>query len=453
MNKMKKLLLPVLSAFCVAGFVCAGTVTAKAEMDYSFADTKIVGAQVRMDDKGMRFVMEMSEADYQAFTAEGTTYSAGVLVIPSLVLGEAELTNQTAHVQTISFDDSYTPKKVGADDTASYHFNAVLTAIPYYSVDITARGFVTDGTNYAYTNTCERTVSQISATYYVDGSGAYDEYKETLEANILQAYNEVSATDAATFDEMTVTPVLNAANSVLIGSEVEGYSSTVTAPENMDNVFPVEFSVADDGVISIDSENKLTGNAFGKATVTATALGKTMGELSVSAIDTTLVKIGAGYTSDSYETYKTNYSASGYILDQFKVSNGSAFSTDQTNNAAKNDAEFVESAHGRTATSDKLLKMPIVSLNMDEYLTFMPRFTKEQVGLLIAAGYDTIEINAYSEVADDAMGLQHAGLNGRDFISAFTPNGRIRADRRKRRMRRQRCNPHCADRYRLFEKF
>ncbi len=425
MSKMKKLLLPVLSALCALAFLFAGSVVAKAEMAYSFENTKIIGAQVRLDDAGMRFVLEMSDADYQAFTAEGANYSAGVLVIPSLILNGAELNTSVTSAQTIEFDNTYVAKKVVDGETTTYRFNAVLTDIPYYSLDITARGFVTDGTNYAYTNVCERTVSQISSAYYVDETGVYDSYKTTLETNILKAYNEVSSTDVATFEEITVTPALNTANSVLIGNtaEIAGYSSTVTLPENIDNVFPVTLSVADEKVISMDTANKLTGNAFGTTTVTATALGKTMGELPVSAIDTTLVKIGSGYTGGTYEQYSTGYTATDYTNGQLKFSNLSNFANHQYSIA--NNAQFVDSANGRTATSDKMLAMTVTGLNMDEHIAFKPRFTKEQVGLLISAGYDTIEVNVYSEVADDEAGLQSTALCGRNFISAFTPKHSI----------------------------
>ena len=75
----------------------------------NFNSIKIIGSQLRLDDEGIRFIMEMDSTDYNAYKAskeEGaeTKYNAGILIIPRVVLGNNELTLNTAStVNILSF--------------------------------------------------------------------------------------------------------------------------------------------------------------------------------------------------------------------------------------------------------------------------------------------------------------------------------------------------------------
>ncbi len=423
MSKTKQLILSamgVLSACCLAIGGNLTFVDTEAEAAL-FRDVEIIGAQVRLDEKDMRFVMAMNESDYEAYTSSKQTanvYTAGILTLAESGTTE-ELTVSTAGVSNYVFADDYEAKEVTAGSETQYRFTGKLTSIPDYSENVIARGYVYDGSSYYYTPTVVRNVSYVASNYYQ--TLVNEEYKGVAEEYVVNGYNEIATDNGwqAAESVATINPALSLNDSnTLISTHSTAKTASVSLG-GIEEIMDITLSSSNTDVASVSEGTKVTAAATGATTLTVSGLGVNLCDIAVTVIDDTLIKIGSGYSGTGYDNFVNYNSAKDFANSQLKVTKESNIITHMY--GITNTAAYLTEAKGRTATSDKILAMTVSGLNMDEHYSFKPRYTKEQVGALIAAGYDTIEMNVYTEVLDDADGLQNDVLGGRDFISAFTP--------------------------------
>ncbi len=426
MSKTKRLILSVigvLSAFC---FILGGYFTvASVKAASLFSGVEIIGAQVRLDQKDIRFVMAMNQADYSAYTASKQTsnkYVAGILTLSENGIGE-ELTVATEGVSNYVFADDYSAKEVTEGGVKEYRFIGKLNAVPDYSENVIARGYVYDGSIYHYTPAVIRNVSYVASKYYQTLTDV--EYKDIAEDYVVNGYNEIASSKgwqtANSITTMQPAISLNDTNT-LISTHPTEKTANVNL-NGLEEIMEITVSSANTGVVTVSENVTVTASATGSTTISVNGLGVKLGDINVTVIDDTLIKIGSGYAGTGYDRYVNYSSASDFANSQLKVAKESNIITHMY--GITNTAQYLTEAKGRTATSDKMLAMTVSGLNMDEHYSFRPRYTKEQIGILLAAGYDTIELNVYTEVLDDVNGLQNSVLGGRDFISAYTPKYNI----------------------------
>ncbi len=460
MLKVRKVLMVVLAFFamlCLATGICISR-TAYAEA-YTFSGTTMAGVQVRLDDDGMRFVMQMNEADYDKYIAskeEGATtkYTAGIIYIPEKVSGTTEIDINTNLVANIVFADDYKATQVVTESGTAYEFYGVATEVPLMSAVLIARGYVTDGSNYYYTsNTVRNTISKVSSIYLNEGS--YTDYEEALKENVITAYNEVKGgvdTDAivgeediTSFDQITITPVIDAPltatlisgedkSPTLVAGEIVGeYTNKVSIDKDIADIIEIDgytisdslagtTSTADTNVVTL-ADNVLTGKTFGSASVNAMLLGNVVGSQTVNVIDSTIVQSGSNYLASG--VYK-NESQAAYNLNFAVKLTGTAYNQAFLYHTSGGDStgKLLTELDGRTATSYRITGISD-NRSADHYFNFQPRYTKEQLKLLIDCGYETIKMPIYYQVADDATGLQSTWLNGRDYATVYTPKANI----------------------------
>lgn len=392
----------------------------------NFNSIKIIGSQLRLDDEGIRFIMEMDSTDYNAYKAskeEGaeTKYNAGILIIPRVVLGNNELTLSTASTVNIEFADDYVPKAVDVEGGKVYRFFGVLNNIPVEYAELCARGYVTGGDAPVYTNLNSNSQSRISANYYVNPE--YANYKDTLAENVINAYNAVTNSSITSIDQITLEPTLNSANSLIVGkSNVEGYSDVLGLPKDIGNVFAYTITNSDDTVVSVDTDtNKLTALKYGSSTITVSAMGKDIGSIEVYTMDKDLVKIGfsgASSTSSSEASRtispnnagKAQTAADAFLTNNIRTSTG-------TNNKLKNWWAGT-SAFDTDADYGKIVK-GVPSNVANEYFMFNSRYTKEQLAMLLASGYDVINIPIKVDVEQSV--IEGEALAGRTYVGVYSP--------------------------------
>lgn len=139
----------------------------------------VLGGSVRLaTPAGLRFQSKVQES----LVSEGATF--GTLIIPKAVLGEAELTYETASVRNIP-QTKWATESVKENNPQDYeegyvYFNAVLTDIPaeHYDKVIVARSYACLNGVYYYSAPMERSIAQVAAYAIQDG------YTE----NVLYAY-------------------------------------------------------------------------------------------------------------------------------------------------------------------------------------------------------------------------------------------------------------------------
>ena len=205
----------------------------------------ILGGSVRLSTPaGLRFQSKVSDG----MVDMGATF--GTLVIPRAVLGEEELTVETATVENI-VQTQWATDLVKENNPSAYeegyeYFNAVLTDIPaeHYGTEIVARSYVYLDGVYYYSDEVERSIAQVAAFAIQDGYT--DEVLYTYVDTAL--VNEVKSMEKAV--------ILNAGGS---------YQLTLSGVKN----YVAIWSVENNGVLNIDRNGKITARQAGVARVTA----------------------------------------------------------------------------------------------------------------------------------------------------------------------------------------
>ena len=205
----------------------------------------ILGGSVRLSaPAGLRFQSKVS----QAMVDMGATF--GTLVIPRSVLGDNELTVETATVrniqQTVWATDSVRENNPSAYEEGYQYFNAVLIDIPasHYGAEIVARSYmILDGVYY-YSDEVERSIAQVAAYAIQDG------YTEEM----LYTYVDTAlAGETQTMDER-----------VMLGEKVT-YQLSVSGVKN----YVAVWSVEDGSILSIGKNGEIIAKKEGRTYVTA----------------------------------------------------------------------------------------------------------------------------------------------------------------------------------------
>ena len=205
----------------------------------------ILGGSVRLSTPaGLRFQSKVSDGMVEM----GATF--GTLIIPRAVLGEEELTVETAMVENIE-QTQWATEIVKENNPSAYeegyeYFNAVLTDIPaeHYGTEIVARSYVYLDGVYYYSDEVERSIAQVAAFAIQDG----------YTNEVLYTY-----VDTALVDE-----VKTLERQVILG-ENSVYQLTLSGVKN----YVAVWSVDDDSVLTIDKNGKITARKAGVARVTA----------------------------------------------------------------------------------------------------------------------------------------------------------------------------------------
>ena len=230
------------------GVATSSVVIGDAKVDGTFTIIEaptILGGSVRLSTPaGLRFQSKVP----QAMVEMGGTF--GTLVIPRAVLGDAELTVETALAENIE-QTVWATENVQASNPAAYeegyeYFNAVLTKIPeaYYGTEIVARSYIYLDGVYYYSEEVERSLAQVAAYAIQDG------YTEEV------LYTYVDTALATEIKSMEKAVILN---------EGDSYQLTLSGVKN----YVAVWSVENNGVLSIDRNGKITARQAGVACVTA----------------------------------------------------------------------------------------------------------------------------------------------------------------------------------------
>ena len=449
MKKLKSLLISILSFCAIVCFTISGGVGfANSETNEApFESVKIIGSSARLDDTGIRFTLEMNSKDFKTFSTG--EYTMGILVFPTVGLDGGELNINTqkgeAKPENIVFEKEYSPKLVNTEGVVTYRFNGALTNIPKTHYEITARAYIIDGSDYLYTNSFTSTVSRVSADIY--GMAEYADYNATLESNIIEAYNEVvqPEVDATTINDIEngINLDFNSVNSLIVGdNNVEGYSNEIVLPEDLDKVFDYTLTSSDKNVVAVDAENKLTAKKYGNAEITLTAIGKTIGTVKAYAMDSDLVKMGYSGVSSTHSTADAraidadnagkkkdwnwaedkkaymNQVANSFLNENIRISSVNANTSkvwwNNTECTWEDDAKYGKVITGYNAGGS--------GENVNTFM-FNTLYTKEQIAMFMACGYDVINIPVKLNVSEET--INGSVLNGRNYIGVYVPTERI----------------------------
>ena len=205
----------------------------------------ILGGSVRLSTPaGLRFQSKVSEEMVEF----GATF--GTLIIPRAVLGEEELTVETAMVrhikQTKWATDIVKETNPSAYEEGYEYFNAVLTDIPaeYYGTEIVARSYVYLNGVYYYSDEVERSIAQVAAYAIQDG------YTDS----VLYTY----------IDTALKNEVKTLEQEVILGVGTV-YQLTLSGVKN----YVAVWSVDDESILTIDNNGKIIAKQAGVARVTA----------------------------------------------------------------------------------------------------------------------------------------------------------------------------------------
>ena len=439
---------------CVA--IVGNTVTANAAegTPYAFENTQVIGAQLRLDDDGMRFVVEMSPEDYTAYSAskeEGAElkYSLGVLIIPSDLAG-TELTWDTANKAYVEFSDEYKPAVVkkeveGVETIVGYRFNAVLKDIPEFARKITARPYIAYNGEYDYKNTIERNVSYIASEYFDDYTDSATEEYAKIREYVYKAYNDYKGTEYASYDEFIAAVAdfsvsMNDIDAIMLDGNNGDYSNVLKS--DLDELFNVDYTAtsanATKGAVTIDEETKaVTGETRGKVAINGSTLNGelTSSSYSVTVMDETALVQGAYYGADgNYIDWAGAKSFYDHAYENLYQGLGMSFDHLQS-------AEYItEEVYGRTGNSGKLTKvLPLLQDNREQfYVQAAFEYSKEQLKMFLDNGYTMLSIPLYMEIdianlANDeanAAILQYNAETGtyRNYLDLYVPTADLSAD-------------------------
>ena len=182
--------------------ITAGKATAT--QSFIIVDTPtILGGSVRLSaPSGLRFQSKVNE------NLKDTGAKFGTLIIPKGVLGENELTANTALVENVKQEKWATDsvKKNNSDDYQDgyEYFNGVLTKIPetHYGTIIVARSYVYANGQYYYSDAIERSIAQVSAYALRDGYTndiLYDYVDKALEGATVSMTSKLTLIETETY--------------------------------------------------------------------------------------------------------------------------------------------------------------------------------------------------------------------------------------------------------------
>ncbi len=205
----------------------------------------VLGGSVRLSaPAGLRFQSKVSET----LVNEGAMF--GTLIIPKAVLGEAELTYETASVRNIP-QTKWATEGVKENNPQDYeegyaYFNAVLTDIPqeHYDKVIVARSYACLNGVYYYSEPMERSIAQVAAYAIQDGyteSILYTYVDTALSGEIVSMESQVEVKEGLTYQ-------LN-----LTGNK--GYVAI--------------WQSADESIAKVDKDGKVTAIRPGETTIIA----------------------------------------------------------------------------------------------------------------------------------------------------------------------------------------
>ncbi len=461
MKSIKLKLTSLMGLFCL--FVCGATTSLFAgkvfaeDTSYAFENTKIIGAQVRLDGtNALRYVIEMDDSDYQAYIAsqseekneseafvEQYQYQLGVLVFPTELLGSDELTTETTNVANKLFALDYEPKKIQNDEgiVEKYNFNVALnlsSAEAQYAKDITARPYiqVTDrnktenNVTITYLDSYNANSSKLASKFYAGDQENQTKYLDY----VLRAFNEVSGEECATLADLQAKVdfelALNDINTVLVGETVEGYSNTLNVNPNYANILDIDIAV-DDEFSSIDEKNVITGAKLGTSTVTASILGGEVSQsLNYDVFDSTVYKAGdlLKYNSgvlERDEDGKIQRASSQTVKtvagNQFGVFNNGNCRNKlylESSNQFTLSEDFLDSYEGRdgscfSATTTK---------NTDLYWNVALPYTQAQIKMLLDAGYVNVNVPMYVGVSEEDLTHYAFNYGEKKYFTLTTPN-------------------------------
>ncbi len=424
-----------------------------------FADLKIVGAQLRLDEgnEEMRFVAEMSADEFASLSEQSNGYSLGILVAETDSLHGAALeypagggtSSITVYDLTPSDKIEYT---VG--QTTTYRFNAKLSGnITSAAKKYTARAFVKDdsGAIIKYSNECVRSASEVAGEYISDAAlDAADKTK--AKEFVVSAYNEKFGKTVADFNAMKADLTGSIAGIKLDGNDLN--DATVMVEGNGNNVF-LATGEAVTGKLSSDLEGivRVTYSTSDNSTATVTngvlncvkreeikikasaCGGELTAEDDFVVLDETAFTMGKDThrTNDSggNPRYGTTYgNAMDFLNGEAKLSPTAygAFnwwSSNGTAQYADNATDEIVAKANDRVKNGKVVKFTYNdNVSNDTYVAAKIDYTKEQIDSLIQLGYTNIVCPVYMEVADDANGLQSAKFNigARKWLDLYTPN-------------------------------
>ena len=217
------------------------------EKEFVIVDTPtILGGSVRLSaPSGLRF-----QSKIQTELAD-TGAKFGTLIIPKEVLGENELTVDTATVNNI-VQTKWATEDVRVNHPKDYeegyeYFNAVLTEIPeeYFDEVIVARSYVYANGQYYYSEPEERSIAQVAAYAIQDG----------YEQEILRDYVTKALSDST----------------VSMQNSMEIYEMKSAQLELTGNKgYVAVWSSSDESIVTVDKNGKITAlTKEGTAIVTA----------------------------------------------------------------------------------------------------------------------------------------------------------------------------------------
>lgn len=401
-----------LSCGMAIAFSVNNTTVAKADTFDSFT---MAGAQLRVDDAGLRFVMQMG-ADTYATYSKDSAYTSGVLVIPEWLLGDDELeivSDESLNYENIQFDAEYIPYSV----ENAYRFNAVLKGIPdtQYGTKLCARGYIMDanGEVVAYTDTITRNVSYVASEYVDDYAEETVEY-QNVESYIVKAYNSLTGENATCFEDLQMKLTMNDINTIMADNDNGEFSNEVKTV--LEELFPIAYSVAEGTEnVSIDEETGVvTANAKGAAKIKAsTCCGVLTASYDFTVMDNVLWNVGSGYSNGVYKEYANErdfFAAQMTIYANAHIAGKKSITTAET-------VEYVEEKAGKADLVAYTTK--VSNLFMQPHL----EYTKKEIKTLLDFGYDRIIVPVYVEV--DAANIPAEFTAGLDRMDVWTPNYRI----------------------------
>ncbi len=227
------------------------------------------GAAIRKDTPtGIRFLTDINGSDLAKLPANA---KFGTLIMPQTVLGENELTRETANVQDVKAKIWYEQKNItepaeeGAEPTVVdtlNTFTGVLVGtsaindfpVAYYNEPIVARSYVTYTDSEENVYTVYATNSQTRSVAYVASAALED--GESDDQNVMK-----NIVDTVIGDAFRV----RADKSILFLGD-EAYQLTVTGNKGL----VVSYTTSNKDVVTVSEDGKVTAVAAGEASVTAT---------------------------------------------------------------------------------------------------------------------------------------------------------------------------------------
>lgn len=428
--KVKKQLVATLSLAMLASVtmgVSVMTKTASAEAGYTWDNTKIAGVQLRLDDAGMRAVLQMDQTDYTEYTKAENTYTAGILYMPTLLVPDDGLKATTEYVAKAEFDDTYVAKKVGD----VYHFNGVLKGIEEknYAIDLTMVGYVFDGTNYEYTDPVQRTVGGAAEAYLgneqVENQTAVKEYLyKYYNAAIAGTENDVANFDALVEKLNAETITMNDANAIMWDNSTTDNQLSYSVADlfNVDyEAFTkttkyaiVENITYGEAPVTIDENGKVSAKANAESApveIRATALnGAVNATYDLMVVDETITTITEGkFINTDIHSFDGLGLATEFNMGVFAhYTQWGKFGTNNVKyaNYVAN-VSSVDYAKGEDAKDGvdavKMTGKSNAWTTANLTMQYRLEYTKKQVKMLLDQGYEKLIVPLYLEVSDEVL--------------------------------------------------